>query len=1253
MQRRALIIGISDYDKLQNLSFCKNDGNSIYKTLSWGDYIIPNDRKLIGRINWAEMRNAIIDFFVDPSISPEDILIFYYSGHGIPDIDADMYLSTSEIDPDAPYRNGFSFNELTKMAQRTIATRVILILDCCYSGSARISKGYEGDAAKLAYAAVNNRFNAISNGEGICLLAASQAYQEASVLVEKNHSLFTYYLLEGLQGKSKEVFDYYGNVTIDTLSKYVYSKIMSLPLEKRPKQRPLRKIEASGDIILIDGSHYSGKRTLPVIEPRKDKETNVLTSHQKTLDKSSPRLIERTLYPPLIEYLRTMGFEAIGEAGLSEGDSDVVFSINHHRFVLEIKIEKFSSALSTKAIAQAFNYARQYETHDVIVMIYPESIKNRPIPDDLWLKNIALNETVRCHIFTEYWQQTLQSSPDQIFSELKSRIETKNRKIDLNSVIKQIQTIVKDLNTITAYVKKEDLVSEVVDKLDLFTSIGEIKDMKLAEKQVTTLSSYLLFNQLLFYQIYQKKNEGIHNKNLNLPELRDITKIRDLQTYFDAITAIDFNSIYRTNILGHLSENPLVIDILNQVIRAIKLLRAELITHDLAGRFFHNLLPDEVRKILAAYYTHPNSADLLAGLTVTSWDDKVIDPACGSGTLLVSCYKAKMKLYNEAHGFKNFNSVHKKFLEEDIAGSDIMPFASHLTTINLAIQNIDQHTDIVRIASMDSLGLATELSSLKFKKGKGLEVEGFERVVQLTLTNKVAWSRKRGSVSMDGRGSKFYLTPYDVVIMNPPFSDREKMPAEMREELNNNTTLNKIVGQQVNLWGPFIGLADLLLKPSGFLGLVIPINIGRGQATQRVRDFLLNNYTSKLILTAIEDDAFSEGAKFRDILYIAQKGKPSRKDLTGIVSLKVSLRALSHDEIQALVTELKECYYTQIPKNTPSFEIKFFKTKELLSYNQNLMPLIGFKSSENQQIIANFLDTVRAKSEDKLTKIDEHTIREGLHVSPAGLSELVFMTKPIDKSRTKRAFLVLDANPKLSHVDSLKVKVKNSDIFLDIPITKTMPALRTLTSVRSFNVKEIDRILFQRPEEFDSILQLSKWKGKFDWFKHAKNVKEKASYVVVGRRFRPNSDNTHHFAFYANNKIVSPDTFKILDFSNEDDALIQTLILNSSITMANIMMLKEQTTGGFTDIRGTELKVFDIFNIKNLSYSDKEKLRKLFGSLAKSEFPSIREQYVSSNELRYRLDSEILEVLGFGVKDIKNVLDKVYKTIADELERNG
>ena len=43
----------------------------------------------------------------------------------------------------------FSFEELRMRMRNTIPTRVVVILDCCYSGSAKISKGSEDDAAKI------------------------------------------------------------------------------------------------------------------------------------------------------------------------------------------------------------------------------------------------------------------------------------------------------------------------------------------------------------------------------------------------------------------------------------------------------------------------------------------------------------------------------------------------------------------------------------------------------------------------------------------------------------------------------------------------------------------------------------------------------------------------------------------------------------------------------------------------------------------------------------------------------------------------------------------------------------------------------------------------------------------------------------------------------------------------------------------------------------------------------------------------
>ena len=121
----------------------------------------------------------------------------------MPDVDGDMYLASSDTDPDKPYRRGFSFEELTKMIQKSISTSVVVILDCCYSGSAKISKGHEEDAAKIGRTAIDEKSRKLPLGQGKYILSASQAAQEAYALETGEHSIFTYYLLEGLRGNTQ------------------------------------------------------------------------------------------------------------------------------------------------------------------------------------------------------------------------------------------------------------------------------------------------------------------------------------------------------------------------------------------------------------------------------------------------------------------------------------------------------------------------------------------------------------------------------------------------------------------------------------------------------------------------------------------------------------------------------------------------------------------------------------------------------------------------------------------------------------------------------------------------------------------------------------------------------------------------------------------------------------------------------------------------------------------------------------------
>jgi glutaredoxin len=206
---------------------------------------------LLGHVSWETMRDAIYDFFTDENIEPTDTLLFYYSGHGVPDNYQDVFLATSDIDLNVPSKRGFNFNELTKMVRDCISTSIVAILDCCYSGSARISKGREDDAARFGHSTIDRQSEKIAvQGQGKCILAASQAQGEAFDIEEHNHSLYTYYLLQALNGKVAEAIDNNGHVTVDSLSRSVYNTIMTLPPSKRPKQKPIMKLEASGDIIL-------------------------------------------------------------------------------------------------------------------------------------------------------------------------------------------------------------------------------------------------------------------------------------------------------------------------------------------------------------------------------------------------------------------------------------------------------------------------------------------------------------------------------------------------------------------------------------------------------------------------------------------------------------------------------------------------------------------------------------------------------------------------------------------------------------------------------------------------------------------------------------------------------------------------------------------------------------------------------------------------------------------------------------------
>jgi len=955
------------------------------------------------------------------------------------------------------------------------------------------------------------------------------------------------------------------------------------------------------------------------------------------------KIEERSVYDHIANFLREkFNAKVLTEGGVGNGYVDVIFSFDSLPFVMEVKLGRKEKKLA-EAVAQGYKYAQSINTRNVIALVLTQLSPGQEILIEKLdkLQSIILGSKVEGYVHTEYLEKWVENiTLQQVLEEIYERTIKKEREVDFNSVVKAIREIVEDLYDIIRQARTDEIFEEVAKKLELFVGIGEIKDKEKAKSQVNMLASYLLFNQILFYHIYK-----IKTNNPELRPLSPITSLKDLQKYFDDLKRIDYRPIYSIELIDKIPEKLEIIEKINMVIKNVLVIRAEHITKDLAGRFFHALLPKEVAKVWAAFYTHPVAAEILANLAIERWDEKVIDPACGSGTLLAASYQRKLDLYKEEVGRElteeEITKLHKKFLEEDITGIDIMPFAAHLTAINLSAQRLEATTNFLRIACMDSLELAPQLKSKDFFE-KGILIKSFSKELQKTLTGLRKLVSREGALSLVEEKSEFKLTPVDVVIMNPPFSDRDKLPKDYLGKLSDNSDFGKILGSicghQINLWGYFLALAHMLLKPNGKIAAVIPINLFRGGATKKIRDFLLKNYHIMYIIKPIVDIAFSESAAFRDVLIIAEKRIPKNEDKTKILFVKKSIREINKRDLQ-LFFNFNEEYV----------KVREISYKELLDSKRNLMP---FLVSED---LSGFFSKV--EKSNKLKHLEEKEIDIGLPYRPKGVADGVFITNPSDESRIKNAFCVLYKKTSneiivvIKHLSKELEKISLSKEFVS-------PALRTNTGIKKIYIssEEADLIISKKNDDYlRFIRKFNKYiPYPFPWKEHVENnIVDNGFYLIIPRKINLRSPNTYVISIISEEELFSAGPslwyFKSGIYS-KDELKILCLYFNSIITLVQILLYKSETQGDYFELMKSDWSIIKIIDVDKLTEGERKMLLELFNKLKDVEFPSILEQFEKRFWARVELDKTILKVLGFSDDEIDYWLPRVYDAIVEELK---
>jgi formylglycine-generating enzyme required for sulfatase activity len=267
MGRHALLIGVSEFvdQRLARLNAPINDVSKlqgIFQDSSRGRF---DSVELSANENFLEMRDRLSRFYHERA--PDDLLVLYYSGHGILGRGNRLFLATAGSNLDAPRERSISSNEIREFIGDSRAQRQIGLLDCCHSGA--FAAGSMAGAPPPAV--TSDTFS--SAGTGLYVLTAADALQYAwdgSELrlgdqAANKLSLFTSWLVEGLETGEAAPDD--EEITIDALYRYLVRRARSEGAPSTP-QRFVQ--EGVGDLVIsanpLAGSSRIDSGTIAALE---------------------------------------------------------------------------------------------------------------------------------------------------------------------------------------------------------------------------------------------------------------------------------------------------------------------------------------------------------------------------------------------------------------------------------------------------------------------------------------------------------------------------------------------------------------------------------------------------------------------------------------------------------------------------------------------------------------------------------------------------------------------------------------------------------------------------------------------------------------------------------------------------------------------------------------------------------------------------------------------------------------------------
>jgi hypothetical protein len=622
------------------------------------------------------------------------------------------------------------------------------------------------------------------------------------------------------------------------------------------------------------------------------------------------------------------------------------------------------------------------------------------------------------------------------------------------------------------------------------------------------------------------------------------------------------------------------------------------------------------RKRVAAFYTLPDAARLLAFLCITEGNQRVCDPACGEGALLDAAYQRKKELIELKTKFNTAD--HAEFLKTQLIGTDIDPESVQVTIKRLQSHGYPEITPCPNIIRADGLA--------------------------------------------------YPFPEFDVLLMNPPFTRKQLLkhatsvnpfssdsqnPGDkfnarqvIRHQLQKYYDKH-ILSNRSSLTSHFLCLMDQMVNKHShpeniIIGAVLPINILTSQEDRHLRELLQANYSIHYLIFREDRANFSEDTQLQEILLVlSHRGQRNsfHQDRIMLGFITELSPGLIPDIIRTLST-------TKQILGGDSVKIKGYSIRQApgitavtisqASLDPTNWYLFAALMSKNVDFTCDWLENRK-----KLPGFVQIGAMAGLTIETKNAAEptapdLSFKNTALISplSRKDRSDLQIQTeDPNELVIIGKDVSINNPII---IPKGRCLPGFRYVTKKKIQDVTDISEwIIYAPPSNENREIAYLDGLDANRWALWQRYLTRRTAQCVLSDRTDLVRPGVHFLAFFSAIPRIIARSAAAIKGITEDQAKLLVLWFNSSFGIMDWYLWRAPQDFTYSQHHKATLNELIVPEYSHLTLSQQKQMHRLFSEIGKKSAPCLLDQYLSTmspqNWTRYH---EKLSILGISSETV-------------------